>query len=74
MRQAFFTLHIPAAEMLRYYRGSAATVAVTAEDGTRLKFPAASLRRFVTGEGIHGRFVIRFDEANRLVGIEKLSA
>ncbi|BCR03473.1 hypothetical protein DESUT3_05420 [Desulfuromonas versatilis] len=71
MRRAFFTLHISAAEMLRYYRGSAATVAVTAEDGTRLRFPAANLRRFVSAEGVHGRFEVRFDEANRLLSIER---
>jgi len=74
MRQARFTLHIPADEVLRYYRGSASMVAVTAADGTRLRFPAACLRPFVTREGIHGRFLIRFDENNRLLGIERLGA
>jgi hypothetical protein len=72
MRQARFTLHISADELLRYYRGDAAVVAVTAADGTRLRFPASSLRRFVTREGIHGRFLIRFDEDNHLLGIERL--
>ncbi len=72
MRQVRFTLHISADEVLRYYRGSAAMVAVTATDGTRLRFPAGSLRRFVTREGIHGQFLIRFDENNRLVEIKRV--
>jgi len=73
VRQARFSLHIAADEFLRYYRGQAGMVAVRADDGTRLQFPAASLRRFVTREGIHGRFVIRFDEDNRLLGIERIA-
>ncbi|OHB26362.1 MAG: hypothetical protein A2X84_07245 [Desulfuromonadaceae bacterium GWC2_58_13] len=72
MRQARFTLHISADEVLRYYRGRASVVAVTATDGTRLRFPAGILRRFVTGEGIHGQFLIRFDANNRLLGIERV--
>jgi hypothetical protein len=73
MRQARFTLHISADEILRYYRGQAGMVAVIADDGTRLRFPAASLRSFVTREGIHGRFMIRFDEGNRLLGVERIA-
>ncbi len=73
MRQVRFTLHISADEILRYYQGRAGMVSVTADGGMRLQFPAASLRRFVTREGIHGRFVIRFDEGNRLLGIERIN-
>jgi Protein of unknown function (DUF2835) len=72
MRQARFTLHISADEILRYYRGQAGMVSVVADDGRRLRFPAVSLRRFVTDGGIHGRFVIRFDENNRLLGVERI--
>jgi hypothetical protein len=72
MRQARFTLHISADEMLRYYRGQAGMVTVIADGGIRLRFPAASLRPFVSREGIHGRFIIRFDEGNRLLGVERI--
>ncbi len=72
MRQVRFTLRIPAEEMLRYYRGKAASVSVMAEDGRRLRFPAETLRPFVTREGISGRFVLRFDERNRLQGIDRI--
>jgi hypothetical protein len=47
-------------------------VAVTADDGSRLRFPAASLRPFVTREGVHGRFLIRFDENLRLVELRRI--
>ncbi|MEJ2199830.1 MAG: DUF2835 domain-containing protein [Desulfuromonadaceae bacterium] len=73
MRQARFTLHISADEMLRYYRGRAAMVAVVAEDGRRIRFPVSNLRPFVTANGIHGRFVIRYDANNRLLAVERIS-
>ena len=73
MREVRFYLHISAEEFLRYYRGTAGSVVVSAEDGSRLRFPAASLRKFITREGISGRFVIRFDEKNKLLGIERLA-
>ncbi len=73
MRQARFTLQLSADEILRYYRGQASMVSVRADDGIRLRFPASCLRQFVTPEGIRGRFVIRFDEGNRLLGIDRIA-
>ncbi|MDY0267873.1 DUF2835 family protein [Trichloromonas sp.] len=73
MPQARFTLHVRPEELLRYYRGRATMVAVTADDGSCLRFPAASLRPFVTREGVHGRFLIRFDAHLRLVELRRIS-
>jgi len=72
MPQARFSLHVGPEELLRYYRGRASMVAVTADDGSRLRFPAASLRPFVTREGVHGRFLIRFDENLRLLELRRI--
>lgn len=72
-REMFFTLQISAAEYLRYYRGAASHVVVRAWDGRRLRFPAASLRAFVTGDGVCGDFAIRFDADHRLIGLRRLS-
>jgi len=72
VRQARFTLNLAPEELLRYYRGRAAMVAVIADDGTRLRFPAASLRPFVTRDGVHGRFLIRFDKQNRLLELVRI--
>ncbi len=66
-----FSLRISADEYLRYYRGAVRHVVVTAEDGTRLRFPAANLRPFVTREGVRGRFVMRFDANNKLVSLNR---
>lgn len=68
------TLNIDADEFLRVYQGSARDVVARADDGRTLRFPAAILRRFVTREGIVGRFRIDFDEDGRFADIRALDA
>ena len=65
-------LAIPVAELLRLYRGEAREVVARARDGRVLRFPVLALRPFVTREGVHGRFRIRCDAAQRLAGIERV--
>ncbi len=72
MRELRFSLRIHADDYLAYYRGSARSVIVTADNGLRVQFPASVLQRFVTPEGISGRFAIRFDDQNRFVDIRRL--
>jgi hypothetical protein len=64
-------LHIPAAELLRYYRGEAATVVAWDACNRRVQFPAAALRPFVSAAGVYGTFVLHVDEHNRLQRIER---
>lgn len=71
-RKVHFTLHISAHEYLEFYSGAARNVATVAHDGRTIKFPANILRPFVTQDGIHGEFVIEFDESNKFVAINKL--
>ena len=68
-----FTLHISSEEYLRYYRGTARFIIARSTDGRTVKFPAAILQRFLGHDGIHGVFVLRHDENNRLLGIERRS-
>lgn len=70
--EVFFRLSIPAADYLRYYQGTAAFVQVRAEDGRRIRLPAANLRRFITREGIAGRFRLRFDGNQKIISLEKV--
>ena len=71
MKEIYFTLRISRNDYLRYYRGSARHVIVKANDGRHIQFPANILRPFVTREGIAGNFVLRLDENNKLINIEK---
>ncbi|MDD3517020.1 MAG: DUF2835 domain-containing protein [Chromatiales bacterium] len=68
----FFYLDIPAEEYLRYYSGRASAVVVRANNGLRVRFPASAIRRFVTRDGIQGRFHLKVDENNRLLSLERV--
>ena len=67
-----FRLAISAEEYLAYYRGSAQVVVARSEDNRIVRFPASAIRKFVTRDGVFGRFEITFDENNKLIGIEAI--
>lgn len=71
-KEIYFTLDISPDQYLRYYKGTARTIVVTGSTGIRVKFPAGALRKHVTNEGIKGKFVIRFDAENKLIGVERV--
>lgn len=71
-RSLHVILHISAAEYLEYYSGAARHVAATASNGLSVKFPANILRPFITHDGIHGEFVIEFDDSNKFIAINKI--
>ena len=72
MTELTFVLHITPDQYLAYYNGAAKTIAVKTEDGLSLKFPANAVQKFITREGIHGRFKISFDQNNKLMGVSRL--
>ena len=65
-RRIRFQLAISAEEYLAYYQGSAQVVVARADDNRTIRFPASAIRKFVTHDGIFGRFEITFDENNKL--------
>ncbi len=65
-----FRLAISAEEYLAYYRGAAQDVVARSDDNRVVRFPASAIRKFVTRDGVFGRFEITFDENNKLIGIE----
>ena len=64
-------LSISREEYLSWYSGHASNVIAIARDGRKIKFPANSLQKFVTHQGIQGAFVIAFD-GNKITCVEKL--
>ena len=64
-------LNISADEYQRLYRGTARNVFARDSRGVSIQFPAASLRPFVTRDGIRGIFVISVDEHNRLLDVRR---
>lgn len=67
------SLLITADEFAKRYRAPNAVVVTTAVDGRRVQFPASALQRFITHNGIAGRFRINFDERGKLLGVESLA-
>ncbi|MGA1237026.1 MAG: DUF2835 domain-containing protein [Limisphaerales bacterium] len=72
MAALIFDLHISAERMLEYYRGRATVVHAVATDGRSVQFPAQAIQRFVTEDGVHGRFRLEFDARNKFVGLERV--
>lgn len=72
MNELIVDLNISAEQYLRLYRGEVEHVVARALDGRSVRFPAATLRRFVSREGISGRFRIRYGADGKLIDIEKL--
>lgn len=70
--EARFTLNISAEQYKQYYAGVARFVQVTCDDGQVVRFPASILQTHLAHDGIHGNFVLRYDDNNRLVGLSKL--
>ena len=72
MQKMRFNISITAEQYQAYYQGSAKFVRVQTEDGRSLKFPASELQKFVTHNGIEGRFEIIFNDQHKLVSLNKL--
>lgn len=68
-----FDLELTPEQFLEYYRGHARTVRARATNGWVVEFPAALLQRFLTPEGIRGRFVLTCDEQFRHPRMERVS-
>lgn len=60
-------LDLSPAQLLAYYRGEARQVHARATTGQRVQFPASILQRFVTVQGVRGRFRLEFDAHHKFV-------
>lgn len=72
MQKMTFSLHVSAEKYLSYYQGAAKNVVVTADDGRTLRFPASALQKFVSKEGVSGRFQIVFDDGHKIISLDRL--
>jgi hypothetical protein len=72
MHRYEFQLRISPEEYLNYYRGIVRHVVVRAENGKTVQFPASLLQRFITPEGIHGRFALNCDQDHKHPELQKL--
>lgn len=69
---ATFSLKISKQSYLQYYQGSANSIVVKDVSGKIIRFPASMVREFVTHNGIHGIFCIKYDENHKFISIEQI--
>lgn len=67
-----FHLGLSSNQYLDYYRGRARNVVAPCADGLRLQFPAALLKRFITPQGIHGKFELICDDNNKVIELRRI--
>jgi hypothetical protein len=71
-QEVIFSLRISAEDYLNYYKGRAKYVMAQSQDGRKVKFPANALQRFLTHDGVFGRFRLCFDENYKFISIDKI--
>jgi len=64
-------LHINKSELTKYYTGIK-IVSAKSTDGRRVQFPVNILQKYITHDGIHGVFVLEYDEKFKFNSIEKI--
>ena len=57
----------------KLYEGRAQNLLVNSRDGRRIQLPLAIFRSFLTHEGVHGSFMVKFDANNKLLDIKKIN-
>jgi len=67
-----FFIELSNQEYLNYYAGGATSVQVKTEEGLTIQFPASALKPWITHNGIHGFFMIKFDKNHKLIELIKL--
>lgn len=69
MRSFEFNMALSAQKTRRIYQGQARFIIVETDDGVKLQLPAINFRDYVDGDGIHGRFRVEIDAANRILSL-----
>jgi Protein of unknown function (DUF2835). len=64
------SLSLSPEKVAAYYRGEAPRVFARATNGQTVQFPTSVLHKFISTDGIHGRFRLVFDEQHKFVRIE----
>lgn len=70
-RKFSVNLIISSEELLKLYSGQARDVVAQSTTGQRLRFPAESLKPYVTHNGVHGLFTLTVNDANKLLDIRR---
>ena len=72
MPESRFQLQLSTEQCQQYYCGEVSQVQVVDDHNRRIQFPAAMLRKHVSHDGVHGEFILKYDQDNRLVSLERV--
>ena len=73
MHKAVFSVKLNSDQVLDYYKGKKNSVRVRTESGQTMSIPYDIMLKFVTREGIYGRFEISYSDDGRLLDLVRLS-
>jgi len=73
MPTAQFQLVIEASDFERYYRGTARNILVTSATGLKIQFPANLLLPYVSRNGVHGNFLLNYDQNGKARSLKRLT-
>lgn len=73
MQQFEFRIDLSSEQYLAYYRGTARRVLVRSVDGRVMEIPASLLQKFVSHDGVHGRFVLTCGDDMRGASLQRIS-
>lgn len=72
MKKLILDISLPADRYEALYSGTVKDVQVTSREGVRVRFPGMILQKFLKHDGVHGTFVIEFDDANKFRAITRI--
>lgn len=72
MRNFEFDMTLSAQKTRAIYEGQARHILVETEQGLKLQLPAANFYKYVTADGIQGRFSVKIDADNKLIEMRKV--
>ena len=72
MKSYEFHLQISPARYLDYYRGTVRHVIARCSTGQTIQFPASLLQKFVSAEGINGKFILTSEDDHKGLDLKKI--
>jgi hypothetical protein len=72
MKKLTFDISISSDRYEALYSGAVKDVQAVSREGLRVRFPGRILQKYLNHQGVHGTFVIEFDDANKFKAITKI--
>ena len=73
MHKAVFSVKLNSEQVLQFYKGQKQSVRVRTESGQSMSIPYDIMLKFVTREGIYGRFEISYGDDGKFLNLIRLS-